>query len=271
MILIQAIQLKINLNRYGCRRIIFIYNHMITCIKCQKERCQSYFIKNNLICKTCLRKEVLLNKNCNKCKSIQPTTKYTIDKRICDDCFLREEKEIITKIRTCSKCKGEKDIRRFRKRICFDCYNKDRNRRIKEGVSKIYPTNKNKRKEWREKNKEKLKNYRNVYSSFKYKTDINYKLTVICRSFLNRCFYNKNNKRTFEILGYTSEKLKQRLEFQFTKNMNWGNYGSYWNIDHRKPINLFKPESPIHTINALSNLRPIIKEENYSKQNRFIS
>jgi hypothetical protein len=245
---------------------------MNICIKCKREKTTDYFIKNKDVCKTCIRKELAFNKTCNKCKLIKPIVKYTKDKRVCDDCFHNIEIENIENKKICSRCKEKKDSNRFRSGyICFDCFNYDRKRRIKEGKSKRYPTKKEKTKEWQEKNKEKLKIYRNNYSKFKYKTDINYKLTVVCRSFLNRCFHSKNGKKTQEILGYTSEKLRQRLECQFTKEMNWENYGKYWNIDHRKPIDMFEEGTPIHIINLLSNLKPIIKEENYSKQNRFIS
>lgn len=105
----------------------------------------------------------------------------------------------------------------------------------------------------------------------KYKTDINYRLKVICRSFINRCLYSKNGKRTLEILGYTTDKLRQRLEYQFTSEMSWENYGIYWNIDHKKPISLFSKHTDISVINALCNLRPIKTKDNFSKQNRFIS
>jgi hypothetical protein len=53
--------------------------------------------------------------------------------------------------------------------------------------------------------------------------------------------------------------------------MNWKNYGSYWNIDHRKPISSFKKGTDIRIINMLCNLKPVLKEFNFSKQNRFIS
>ena len=85
---------------------------------------------------------------------------------------------------------------------------------------------------------------------------INSLLKVACRRFLSRCFYSKNGKRTLVILGYTTESLKQRLEYQFTKDM--------------KPVSLFKVGTEMSIINALCNLRPVRKEENFSKQKRFI-
>nr|CAI9752059.1 hypothetical protein YSBCXYJI_YSBCXYJI_CDS_0157 [Caudoviricetes sp.] len=41
------------------------------------------------------------------------------------------------------------------------------------------------------------------------------------------------------LLNYTLQQLKEHLESQFTPEMNWDNYGSYWEIDHIIPQNLF--------------------------------
>lgn len=245
---------------------------MKKCIKCEKPKTNDYFLKSEDICKTCLRKEVKFKKSCNKCKIKRPTSEYNKNNRICDDCFEREYLELLNNKKICSKCEKEKDLNRFGKgRVCFDCVNFLRQTRIKEGKSKLYPTSKEKMKKWRSENKERLKLYRKEYSNRKYNTDVNYKLAVVCRSFIKRCLFKKNGHRTHELLGYSPDKLKQRIECQFTKDMSWENYGEYWNIDHRKPIKMFKPDTKISTINMLCNLRPVKKEENFSKQGRFIS
>ena len=38
--------------------------------------------------------------------------------------------------------------------------------------------------------------------------------------------------------------------------MSWDNYGE-WHIDHIKPLTLFDDNTPIHVVNALSNLQPL--------------
>lgn len=241
------------------------------CTKCDKDKTDDYFLKSNVICKTCLRKETLYNKVCNKCKNKKPTSIYTIDKRICDECLLLKNEEG----RVCKKCQNYKNISRFRKdrnsNICYDCINIIRYEKIKTGKQKKYPNRNEKIKEWRLKNKHRLNEYRKKYSKNKYDNDINYKLSIVCRSFLRRCLYYKKNKRTNDILGYKADDLKKRLECQFVKGMDWSNYGKYWNIDHRKPISMFKEGTSIRTINALSNLKPVLCKINYSKQGKYIS
>lgn len=39
---------------------------------------------------------------------------------------------------------------------------------------------------------------------------------------------------------YTFDDLKVHLENQFDDVMNWSNYGTYWELDHIKPITAFK-------------------------------
>lgn len=244
---------------------------MKRCNRCDLDKIENSF--NGDICKTCFRKESKYNKTCNKCKNRKPISLYVDGSKICSDCINKDKLEILEGMRICSKCDVKTDINRFsnKSNIFFNCVNNDRYRRIESGLSKKYPTSVEKMKEWRKNNKEHLSEYRRKYSSNKYKNDIDYKLTVICRSFLRRCFYSKDGQRTHDILGYSANKLRQRLEFQFTEKMNWGNYGVYWNIDHRKPLSNFERNTPIYIINALSNLKPVIKSDNFSKQNRFIS
>ena len=45
----------------------------------------------------------------------------------------------------------------------------------------------------------------------------------------------QKRKPSFEMLDYTPEQLREHLEKQFDKKMNWDNYGSYWHVDHIVP------------------------------------
>jgi len=247
---------------------------MKICKECSLSKDDSYFLKSEDMCKTCLRKQVKFIKLCNKCKCKKEVIKFGSGSKICTDCIERECQEILDNKRYCVKCSYVSDLSQYRAgdRICRKCKNKQRYKRVSDGVSKKYPTTKESTKRWRENNKDYLRKYRNKYSLEKYNTDLKYKLSVICRSFLRRCLYSKSKgERTKDVLMYNTDKLKQRLEYQFTREMNWSNYGSYWNIDHRKPISHFKVGTPIYVINSLINLKPVVKEFNYSKQDRFIS
>jgi predicted DNA-binding protein YlxM (UPF0122 family) len=82
----------------------------------------------------------------------------------------------------------------------------------------------------------------------------------------------KKDGRTFEILGYSSDQLKQHLESQFQPNMSWENYGE-WHVDHIKPISSFnfKSHKDPEFIQcwSLDNLQPLWGEENWSKGSKI--
>jgi hypothetical protein len=79
----------------------------------------------------------------------------------------------------------------------------------------------------------------------------------------------QKNRSTFELLGYTSEQLKQRIEYQFTPEMNWNNYGTYWEIDHKKAVANFDRQTPVHIVNALCNLQPLPIRVNRQKSKKI--
>lgn len=92
------------------------------------------------------------------------------------------------------------------------------------------------------------------------------------RGSVRRCFHQKGEgQRTFEVLGYTHDELRSHLERQFTKKMNWANYGSYWVIDHIYPIAQFMRDgvNDPKKINCLSNLRPLCRKENNKKRDKL--
>ena len=63
-----------------------------------------------------------------------------------------------------------------------------------------------------------------------------------------------------------------RLEMNFTDKMNWKNYGTYWEIDHKIPIDHFikKGITNQKIINVLCNLQPLTYKENREKSNKLI-
>lgn len=73
----------------------------------------------------------------------------------------------------------------------------------------------------------------------------------------------------YNTLPYNKEQLKEHLESQFTPEMSWDNYGTYWELDHIIPQNVFDL-SDIHSKDfqicwSLMNLRPLTIKENRSR------
>jgi hypothetical protein len=68
-------------------------------------------------------------------------------------------------------------------------------------------------------------------------------------------------------VGFTLGELKTRLEAMFKPEMNWPNYGTYWELDHIKPMSLC---SSFEEMWKLDNLQPLECGINRGKCNRYI-
>lgn len=82
----------------------------------------------------------------------------------------------------------------------------------------------------------------------------------------------KGGRHWEELVGYSVNELKARIEKGFLPGMNWENYGQ-WHIDHIIPIAVFNFDSPedidFKRCWNLNNLRPLWGRENQRKGNRL--
>ena len=104
----------------------------------------------------------------------------------------------------------------------------------------------------------------------KYYTNSQHRLSVVVSSNIYHALKGAKSEQHWEdLVGYTINDLKQHLEKQFTPEMSWGNYGSYWEIDHIIPKNLFNYSShedkDFKICWSLNNLRPLTVFENRSR------
>lgn len=81
----------------------------------------------------------------------------------------------------------------------------------------------------------------------------------------------KAGRKWETFVDYALPELLIHLEKQFDDKMNWDNYGSYWWIDHIKPMSLFNFENPVHIKECwdLKNLQPMEAKENIRKSNKY--
>ncbi len=135
------------------------------------------------------------------------------------------------------------------------------------------------RREYYLKNKKRIKEYKkNYYVNNKeyinkYMRDYwaNKKYIKSWRGILYRYlkyFSKEKNESTLNLLGYTPEMLRIKIEFQFKSGMSWENYGE-WEIDHKKPLSKFDINCNPNIVNALCNLQPLWKIENIKKSNKW--
>ncbi len=121
-------------------------------------------------------------------------------------------------------------------------------------------------------NKEKIINHNSKYKRNRRKIDPLFKLNENIRSLISNTFRNngyKKNTKSVIILGCSFQEFKDYLESKFTPEMNWQNQGSYWHMDHIKPISLAQTEQELIELNHYSNFQPLERIENIKKGNKY--
>jgi len=194
----------------------------------------------------------------------------------------------------CSKCKEIKNVCEFYKNSygkdklrsnCKICQNKNsttwrlnNDKKYKDiqknfldknhGISYEYT------KKWKNKNKDKVRDYHSNYFKKKYNEDILFKLKTNYRNRLKDIFrdygYVKNN-RSVDYLGCDIKFLKEYLESKFTDGMTWDNKSFYgWHIDHIIPLSSAKTEEEIYKLCHYSNLQPLWSKDNMTKGSKIL-
>jgi len=156
-------------------------------------------------------------KNCTKCKQNQPL-----------DNFHKSPNGKFGRVTRCKNC---------RITIEKDFYSKLTKQQKQHKFDKI--------KKYIELNKDNLREKRRIAVKNRRDKDPLFKLSGNLRNLIKNGFLNSKEKgfsskgrKTKEILGCSFEEFKNYLENQFDENMNWENQGSYWTLDHIKPVSL---------------------------------
>lgn len=208
-------------------------------------------------------------------------------------------------MKNCNRCKLELEYSLFNKnKRMKDGYSSTCRECMKIVNNQSYTNNKEKRnatsKMWYELNKEKhikytsdyqksnpeinrrstakyLKNNPEYYTGYRrnrYKNDPQFKLRIILGTRLNEVLKkSKTNKGSniIKLLGCSLEDLKLHLEKQFKEEMDWGNHGSYWEVDHIIPCDNFNMQDPEQQKQCFnySNLQPLTVTQNRQKSNKL--
>lgn len=149
----------------------------------------------------------------------------------------------------------------------------------KDIMRKWYVKNKEKvdqkSKEWADANPEKMREYSRKNAA-KKREDPKHRLECSIRSGVMKGLKRgaKAGRKTFNILGYTPQELKEHLERLFLPGMTWENYGE-WHIDHIIPLAAHNYETPddidFKKAWALSNLQPLWATDNMKKRDKLSS
>ena len=78
-------------------------------------------------------------------------------------------------------------------------------------------------------------------------------------------YYDVTEGEVRDLLGCTESELEEYIGRQwYDSKMNWGNYGSYWNLDHVVPVSVGERKE---IVCSYHNLQPLTVEENSLKGN----
>ena len=195
-------------------------------------------------------------KTCDKCIQIKPIDKY---RKYCENSYSKTCKKCLNemdKIRkknqrqkkaenflaNCEKCNEEKVLKDFKKlkkfykkKICLSCY------------------------------PDFLREQKTEWCRNERLTNINYRLKKSLAARL-RNVLNKNDT-TMNYIGCNIQYLREWFEYNFTSEMNWKNYGSFWSIDHIIPVCKFDLTIEDEKLKCWnwSNLIPVTIKYNSSK------
>jgi hypothetical protein len=218
-----------------------------TCPTCKVEKTTNQYNKNK-------KRKDSLQRECRDCNHIHHNKHYHTKKSI----RLTENLQINHKI--CSECNNE---------LPFEQFNKLKLGRFGlSGECKLCLNKRNK--QWLDNGG---RDWSNQYRKDKKASDPQFKLKHTLRSRLLDALKRDNiTKRhsALELLGCSIEHCKHHIEQQFRPEMNWSNHGSYWEIDHIVPCDLFDLTNIEQQKQCFyyTNLQPLTISENRSKKNK---
>jgi hypothetical protein len=81
----------------------------------------------------------------------------------------------------------------------------------------------------------------------------------------------RGKRSALNVVGCTRKQLQEHLQSQFTKQMHWNNYGTYWHVDHIVPVSHFDLTNPEHVklVHHYTNLRPMEAVANMKRGNKI--
>lgn len=189
------------------------------------------------------------------------------------------------KYKKCPKCGKTKETKNFRKNrtqadglqvYCKPCQNLSNKKSVRKYYARWRQANRTQlrktSRKWRQENPEKAKASQRKSYAKRIKNPavrLNYAIRSAIRYSLRK---GGKSSKTFEMLGFTIDELKQHLQNQFEPQMNWANYG-LWQIDHKTPIAAFSfdnwQDADFKKCWALENLQPLWAKDNRIKSARL--
>lgn len=182
-------------------------------------------------------------------------------------------------MKTCSSCRLTKPLNDFYLSKTKNRPNQTHRCQCKDCTKTSYKTRyasspetfRQRSKEWKQKNLDKVKTSKKLYYHLSIKTDpikkLKHTLRKRFRSFIKQRAFHKDNS-CISYLGCTLDDLKTHLERQFQEGMSWENHGQ-WHIDHIVPLNSAQTEQDIYRLCHFQNLQPLWAKDNLIKGSKW--
>jgi hypothetical protein len=205
---------------------------------------------------SCLEEEQI----CDKCELNYPISNFrkysaTSLKKTCKKCVneydkLRKKnlrkKKYETFLVTCEMCQEEKTLQKFaklkknyKKHICLTCYPNF------------------------------LSEQKNEWCKKEHNSNMNYRIKKSLAARLRTVLHKTDS--TMNYIGCNIQYLREWFEYNFTTEMNWENYASYWSIDHIIPVSKFDLTVEDEKLKCWnwSNMMPVSIKFNSSKREKI--
>ena len=253
--------------------MVFIYSYMKKCNYCLIGKDLIDFPKKGTKCKSCVSECSKIYYENNRYKILERVKNYNgenIDK-------IKEYKSDYNKNNTNSDYhkkyrEDNKDLISEKRKKYYQKNKEKVKEKVKEYTSENREYVNQRKRENREKNKDEYNRKWCEYVKKRKDNDPLYKLSCSIRTLISQSFktqFTKKAKKTVEILGCDFETFKEHIEIQFTDDMNWDNYATYWQLDHKTPISWSESEEEVYKLNHYTNFQPLFWKDNISKGNRW--
>ena len=181
---------------------------------------------------------------------------------------------------TCKVCLITIKVPNYRTKMCEICSRNKRLLRCKTYKESNKEQVQEYNKKWKSKNKETVSEYNRQYAidnhdcirkrktlneRHRRHTDPVYKLQILTRNRFRKFYIGDHTSN--DCVGISFDEFVKWIESQFTGDMNWGNHGTLWHIDHVVPCHSFnfELEQDRNTCFHWSNTRPLLAKINIKR------
>jgi hypothetical protein len=128
---------------------------------------------------------------------------------------------------------------------------------------------------YRQRNRERIREVRAVYKRKRAFLDPLFRILNACRTRMHAVFRSnmvKKSTRSLQLIGCTSDQLREHIQSRFKPGMHWNNFGE-WEIDHIIPCKHFNLVEESEQLKCFhySNLQPLWAEENRRKSAKILA